>query len=159
MDVDISVPAGLQFVAVHEKFPVQFFIQFVKNQTALRRHQGTVCVRIAFIPDVTDGLAFGIHVIHHMDKIFFVIAVIPVALCHRRIHLVQRALHDIVHILDVDPFFAQRFRLFLRKLTDKADLVLCKRIQDTGRRLVDRIDDFLHIKRLFCAIFLNYMHY
>ena len=122
MNIDITVPAGLQLVPVHEKFPVQFLVQLIEDQASLGSHQSTVRVGITFISNVANRLALGINVIHHMDKVFFIIPVIPVALCHRRVYTVESTLHDIVHILNINIFLAQRFCLFLGKFTDKLNL-------------------------------------
>ena len=122
MNINVAVSAGLQLVPVHEELPVQLFVQLIENQASFGGNQGTVGIGIAFITNVADGLALGIDVIHHVDKIFFIIPVIPVALCHRRIHTVQGSLHDVVHILDINIFLAQGLCLFLCKFTDKLNL-------------------------------------
>ena len=107
MDVDISVFACLQLVSCHKKLAVKLFIQLIEDQAALRSYKGAVCVGIAFVANVADGLALRIHVIHHMDKIKFIVAVIAVAFCHSRVHCLKSAFYDIVHLLDRDPFFVQ----------------------------------------------------
>ena len=122
MNIDITVSACLQLVPVHEKFPVQFLVQLIEDQTSLGSYQSTVCIGITFISNVANRLALGINVIHHMDKVFFIIPVIPVALCHRRVHTVESTLHDIVHILNIDVLLAQRLCLLLGKFTDKLNL-------------------------------------
>ena len=122
MNIDITIPAGLQLIPVHEKFPVQFLVQLIEDQTSLGSHQRTVGIGIALISNVANGLALGIDIIHHVYEVFFIIPVIPVALCHRRVHTVQSALHDIVHILNIDILLAQRLCLLLGKFTDKLNL-------------------------------------
>ena len=122
MNIDITVSACLQFITVHKKLPVQFLIQLIEDQASLGSYQSTVRIGITFISNVANRLALGINVIHHMDKVFFIIPVIPVALCHRRVYTVESTLHDIVHILNINIFLAQRFCLFLGKFTDKLNL-------------------------------------
>ena len=86
MDVNVAVLARLQFVPGHEKFTVQLLVQLIKNQAALRRHERAVRIRIALVSDITDRLALRIDIIHHMNKVHLIVAVVPVALCHCRIH-------------------------------------------------------------------------
>ncbi len=88
MDINIAILAGLQLVPGHKKFPVQFLVQLIEDQAPLCGHQGTVCVGIALIADIADGLALCIYIIHHMDEILLVVPVIPVALGHCRVHLI-----------------------------------------------------------------------
>ena len=54
-----------------------------------------------------------------MDKIQLVVAVIAVTLGNRRIHTLQCALYDIVHLLDLDLILSKRICMFLRELADK----------------------------------------
>ena len=157
MDIDISVPARLQLVPVHEKFPVQLLIQFIEDQTSLGRYQSAVRIGIALVPDVADGLALRIYVVHHMHKIFFVVPVVPVTLCHCWIHLLQRPLRDVVHVLDIDPLFSQRLCTLLREPADILCLFIGKFVKDSGCRLVDCIHDLLHIKILPGSVLLDYV--
>ena len=124
MDIDVAVFAGLQLISGHKKLPVQLFVQFIEDQAPLCGHQRTVRIGIALISNVTDGLAFGVHLIHHMDKIHFVIPVIPVAFRHRRIYLLKSALHNVVHILNDNAL-----RPFPRKLRGSLGGIIADKLQ------------------------------
>ena len=159
MNIDITVLACLKFISCHKELAVKFFVQFIKNQAALRCHERAVRIRIALIPDIADRLALGVYIIHHMDEIKLIVAVVAIALRHRRIHRLKRAFDNIVHLLDRDAFFFQRLRLFFCKIAEKLQLLLCKRIQDAGSRLIYRYDYFLDIERFLCPVFLNHIHF
>ena len=157
MNINITVLAGLKLVPGHEELPVKLFVQFIEDQAPLGSHKRAVCIRVALVADIADRLALGIYVVHHMDEIQLVIAVIPVALGHGRVHALQRALHDVVHLLDLNLFFSQRSRVLFRKTADKIFLLLRKCIKDTRRRLIHRGNDLLRIKFFSCSVFLNYI--
>ena len=124
MDVDVAVLTGLQLVAVHEELAVQLFVQLVKNQASLRCNEGAVGVGIALVADVADGLALRVDLVHHMDKISFVIAVIAVAFCHSRVYFFECSLHDIVHIADRNFGLSKGIYVLGCELTDKVNLLL-----------------------------------
>ena len=158
MDVNVTVLARLQLVSCHEKFTVQLFVQLIENQAALRRHKRTVRIRIALVSDIADRLALRIDIVHHMDKVHLIIAVVPVALCHRRIHCLQGAFYDVVHLLNRDALLVQGLCLALRKLTEELQLLIGKFIQNPGRRLINRDDDLLHVKLFIGSVFFDYIH-
>ena len=159
MDINIPVFACLQFVSGHEKFSVQLFVQFVENQAPLGGNQRAVRISVALVTDVADGLAFGVHLVHHMDKIMFVIAVVPVAFCHRGVDRLQSPFHNVVHLLYGDLLFAQGLCLVLRVFAEKTYFLLRKLIHDTGCGFIHRTNNLLHIKLLSRAVFFNYIHH
>ena len=132
MNIDIAVLTCLKLITVHKKFTVKLFIQFIKDQASLGSNQSTVCVGIALITDITDCLALGIYVIHHVDKIQFIISVIPVTFSYSWIYSLQGTLYYVVHLLDLDLIFSQGSCMLLGKLADKILLFLRKSIQNPG---------------------------
>ena len=155
MYIDISILTRLQFVAVHKEFPVEFLVQLIKNQPPLGRHQRAVRIRITFVPNITNCLALRIHIIHHMNEIQLIISIIPVAFCHRWIHPFQRSLHNVMHILDGNFFFPQRFRLLSGKTTDKFFFFFRKFIENTGCGFIDSRHYFLSVKFFSGSVFLD----
>ena len=79
---------------------------------------------IALVADVADGLALRVDLVHHMDKISFVIAVIAVAFCHSRVYFFECSLHDIVHIADRNFGLSKGIYVLGCELTDKVNLLL-----------------------------------
>ena len=86
MNINIAVLARLQFIPRHKKFAVQLFIQLIEDQAALRCNQCTIRVCIALVTNVADRLTLRVDIIHHVNEIHFVVAVIAVALGNCRIH-------------------------------------------------------------------------
>ena len=103
----------------HKKFTIKLFVQFIKDQASLCSYKRTVCIGITLITNITDCLTLGIYIIHHMDKVKFVISVIAVALSHCRVHSLKCSLYDVVHLLDLYLILSQCLRMFFRKLADK----------------------------------------
>ena len=83
----------------------EMIIQFIKDQASLSGNQSTVCVGIALITNITNCLTLGIYIIHHMDKIQFIISVIPVTFGYSWIYSLQGTLYYVVHLLDLDLIF------------------------------------------------------
>ena len=159
MNVDISIPAGLQLIAIHKELAVQFLVQFIKDQASFGGYQSTVCISVALITNVTDRLALSIDVIHHVYKILFIVPIVTIALCHRRIHMIQSSLHNIMHILDIDIFFSQGLCTLLREVTDKSNLILREFVQNSCSRLIDCINDLFYIKYLSCSVLFDYVQF
>ena len=158
MDVDVTVLAGLKFVPVHEEFPVELLVQFVEDQASLGGHQSAVGIGVALIADVTDGLALGVDLIHHVDKVLLVVPVIAVALGHSGIDLVQGSLHNVVHLRNRDAVFASLLRFLLGIFTDKGNLIFCKTVHNTARGFIDCGNDLVHIKFFLGAVLLDNVH-
>ena len=131
MNINITVLTCLQFIAVHKEFSVKFLIQFVKDQASLCSYKCTVCIGITLVSDITDCLTLGIYIIHHMDEIKFVIAVITITLGNCRVYTLQSAFYDIVHFLDLNLVFAEGICMLLRKTADKIPLLLRKCIKNS----------------------------
>ena len=129
MDIDIAVLARLKLITRHKKFAVQLFVQLIEDQTSLCRHQGTVRVGVTLVSDVTDRLALCVDLIHHMDKIQLVVAVITIAFGYCRIDSLESTFDN---VLDRDPVFFKGLRPVICKLTDKCDLICRKLIQNAG---------------------------
>ncbi len=157
MDIDITVPARLQLIPVHKKLPVQLLVQFIEDQAPLRRHQRAVRVGIALVSDVANRLALCIDVIHHVDKILFIVPIIPITLGHRRIDLLQSPFRDIVHILNVDSLFSQGPCALLGKPADILCLFISELVKDPCSRFIDRIHDLFHIEILSGAVLLDHV--
>ena len=128
MNVNIAILTCLTLVARHEKLLVEIFIQLIEDKAALRRHQRAVRVGVALVADVADRLALRVDIVHHMDKIHFIIAVVTITLCDRRAYLLQRALHDVVHLLDRDALLAHLLRASGRILAQFFNLLRLKLI-------------------------------
>ena len=159
MNINITIFACLKLIAVHKKFPVKLFVQFIKNQTPLGCHQSAVCIRVALIPYVADGLAFGIDLVHHMNKVMFIIPIVPVAFCHRRIYLFQSALHNIVHLLYGNLIGIQRLGFFPGIAADKLHLLILKFVQNSGSRFVYCLYNFLDVKYFPGSILFYNIHH
>ena len=71
---------------------------------------------------------------------------------------VQCAFDDVVHLRDADAFAAQCFALLCDKAADKIQLLRRKSIEYALGALVDGGDDFLNVKRLFCAVLFDDVH-
>ena len=126
MDIDISILTCLQFITIHEKLTVKFFIQLIKNQASFRGNQCTVCIGIALVSDVTDRLTLGVHIIHHMNEVKFIVSVITIALSYSRVYSLQGTLYDIMHLLNLNLILPQRRCMLLRKPADKFFLFVRK---------------------------------
>ena len=131
MNINITVLTCLKLITVHKELPVKLLVQLIKDQASLGSYQCTVCIGIALVTDITDGLAFGVNIIHHVNEIQLVIPVIAVALGNCRIHPLQCTLHDVVHLLDLDLIFPKGIRMLLSKTADKILLLIGKSIKDT----------------------------
>ena len=131
MNVNVTVLTCLKFITVHKELPVKLFVQLIEDQASLGCNKRTVCIGIALITDVADGLALGVNVIHHVDEIQLVIPVIAVALGNCRIYTLQRSLYDVVHLLDLDLIFPKGIRMLLGKTADKILLLIGKSIKNT----------------------------
>jgi len=159
MNINITIFTCLQFIAVHEKFTIQLFIQLIKNQTSLGCNQRTVCICIALISDITNGLALGINFIHHMNKIMFVISVITVTFGNRRIHFFKCSFYYIMHILYGNFRFSHAFYFFCCIPADKINLLFCKLIKNPSCRFIYRSYNLLHVKFFFCPVFFYNTHH
>ena len=106
MNIKVPVPARLQFLRRHEEFLVKLFVQLVKHKAAFRRNERAVGIAVFLIPNIHDRLAFFVNLVQHPDKILLIIAVIAVTFRNLRLHLLQRALHDVVHLGNGDALLA-----------------------------------------------------
>ena len=122
MNINIALPASLQFFCCQEKFLIQLFIQLIKYQAALGRYQGAVGITVFLIANIHDGLTFFINLIQHMHKILLIIAVIPIAFGHQRIGVVQCAFHNIMHLADRYLFAGSRAHLCFNKTGNKIQI-------------------------------------
>ena len=57
MNINISITTCLNFLSCHEKFLIEFFIYFIKDQASFGRNQCTVCVAVFLITNIHDRLA------------------------------------------------------------------------------------------------------
>ena len=94
-----------------------------------------------------------------MDKIQLIVTVITIAFCHRRIHSLQSAFHDIMHLLDLNLIFPKGIRMLLCETADKILLLLRKCIQDPCGRFIYSCHDFLWIKFFLCPIFFDHINH
>ena len=123
MNVNITFSACLQLFYCHKKLLVKRFIQLIKDQAALGRNQGTVCIAVFLIPDIHNGLTFLVYIIQHPHKILFIIPVIPVTFGNQRIDLIQSAFHNVVHLGNRDQLLIHLLCLLFHKFADK--VLLC----------------------------------
>ena len=158
MNIDIAIPACLPLISGHKEFLIQILIQFIKNQAPFGGHQCTVRIGIAFISDITNRLAFGINIIHHVDKVHFIIPIITITLCHIRVHFFQSTFHNIMHLCNRDTLLLHTFCSFRRISAKFCCLFFRKCIQGSCSRLIHRTDNLLHIKFFTGSIFFDYIH-
>ena len=155
MNIKISVPARLNFFRRHEKFLIKFLVKLIKNQASFGGNEGAVRIRIFLVSDIHDRLAFFINIVHHAYEVLFIVTVIAVALCNDRLHIFQRAFHDIVHDLYRDFLLIHLIHPVHHRLTDMPFFFLRKFRQCTVSAFSDSIDDLLNIKALQAAVFLD----
>ena len=158
MNINIAILACLALISGHKKLLVQILIQFIKNQASFGCHQCTVCVGITFISNIPDGLTLGIDIVHHMDKIHFIIPVIPVTFCHIRIHFFQGTFHNIMHLCNGNAFFSQAFRSRRRIAAQFLRFFFRKCVHRSGGRFIYCTDNLLYIKFFSGSIFFDYVH-
>ena len=156
MNINIPFPDRLKLLHSQEKFLIKLFVQFIENQTSLRRHQRTVRITVLLIPDVHDRLALPVNLIQHVHKILLIIPVIPVTLCHDRIHFLQSAFHHIVHLGNLNLLHSQLKDLLFHKPADELNVFLRKLNQGTIGRFIDSHNDFLYIKFFFRSVLLDH---
>ena len=159
MNIEIAVPDRLDFLRGKEEFLVKFPIELIENQTPLGGYQSTVRVGVLLVPDVHDGLTLGVHFIQHLDKILFVVPVVPIALGDGGVHSLQRPLHDIVHLGDGHLLYAKLRHPFFHELADEALLFLRKRDENTVRGFVDRVHHLLHVEIFQRPVFLDNLNH
>ena len=155
MNIDIAVPARLNFLRREKKLLIKLFVKLVKNKAPFRRNERGVRIGILLIAYIHDGLTLLIHIIHHAHKILFVIPVIAIALRHNRLHILQRTLHNVMHHRNGNPAGVHTVNLVDHILTDLTLLGICELRECTIGRFSHRSDDLLHIKCLFAAIFFD----
>ena len=97
MYINITVSASLNLFGSHKEFLIQFFIKLVKNQTSLCGNKGTVCIGIFLISHIHNGLTLFVYIIHHADKVLFIITVIPITFGNDRFYLFQCTFYNVVH--------------------------------------------------------------
>ena len=154
MYIDISVPAGLYFLRSHEKFLVELLVQLIENQASLGGYQRGVRIGILLVPDIHNGLALLIYIVQHPHKILFIVPVIPVTLRHHRLHLFQRAFHDIVHNGDRHIFQSQLVHFINHAPADPTLLFFRESGQCPVCALRHGIDHLLYIEGLPASILL-----
>ena len=87
MDINITVPAGLDLFRGQEELLVQFLVQLIEDQAALGGYQCGIRVGIFLVSDVHDGLALFVDIIQHPYKILLIVTIIAVAFCNDRFYL------------------------------------------------------------------------
>ena len=87
MDINITVPAGLDLFRGQEELLVQFLVQLIEDQAALRGDESTVRIAVLLVADVHDGLALFVDIIQHPYKILLIVTIIAVAFCNDRFYL------------------------------------------------------------------------
>ena len=158
MYIDIPVTACLNLLRSHEKLLIQLLVQLIENQTSLGGHQCGIRICVFLIADIHDRLALLIHIVQHPDKVLLVIAVIPVAFRHHGLHLLQSALHDIMHHGNGNLRLSQRIHLVDDILADPALLFRGESGQCPVRALCHRIDHFLYIEGFPASVLLYHIY-
>ena len=158
MNVDIAVIASLQLVSGHEKLAVQPLVEFVERQAAFCGNQGRIGVGVLLVPDEVNGAAFLVDLIHHVNKVHLVVAVVPVGLGDCRVEIVQHLFHNVVH-------FRDRNILKVLALNDGENpgynflvLAFSQVNHSTGGRLGYSVHDFLCVERFQSAVLFNDSH-
>ena len=158
MHVDITVPAGLDLLRGHKKLLIQFLVQLIEDQASLGGNQSGIRIGILLIPDVHDGLALLVHVVQHPHEVLLVVAVIPVALRHDGLHLLQRALHHVMHHRDRDLVAFQLIHLLDHIAADLPVFLVRKPGQGAVGALSHRIDDLLDIEHFLRSVLLDHLY-
>ena len=159
MNIDIAVAAGLKLVHRQKKFLVQLLIQLVKDQAALSGDQRAVGIAVFLIADIHNGLAFFINFVQHMNEILLIVPIIPVALGHYGIDMIQSPFHDIVHLADMDLRLVHILRLLRYKIANELNVLICKFCQRPIGRLIDRHHNLLNVEILLCSVLFNNLYH
>ena len=159
MNIDIAVPTSLNLVRGHKEFLIKLLVQLVEDQTPFRGHQCRIRIGILLVSYVHDGLALFIYIIQHTHKVLLIIAVIPIALSHHRLHLLQSVLHDIVHHRNGDFLHTHLIDLVHHVLTDPAFLLHAELGQSPIGAFAYGIYDFLHIEGFSASVLLYHGHF
>ena len=93
-----------------------------------------------------------------MYKILLVIAVIPVGLGDGGVDPVQRALHEVVHLLNPDALGVKRLALFGHEAADEIKLLLREGVEHALGALGYGPDDLFDVERLAGPVFLDDVH-
>ena len=159
MDVNITVPAGLDFLHRHKKLLVQLLIELIKNKASLCGYKGAVGIGVFLVPHIHDGLAFLIDIVHHTHEILFIIPVVPVAFRHNGLDFLKSALHNIVHNRNRNPV---RFHL-VHLIDDKFADMLLFLFRKLGKRPVSAfpysVDYLLDVKSLQAPVLFNHHNF
>ena len=158
MHVDITVPAGLDLLRGHEKLLIQLLVQLIENQASFGGNQSGIRVGVLFVPDVHDGLALLVYIVQHPHEVLLVIAVIPVALRHDGLHLLQRALHHVMHHRNRDLIAFQLIHLLDHIAADLPVFLVRKPGQGAVGALSHRIDDLLNVEHFLRSVLLDHLH-
>ena len=94
-----------------------------------------------------------------MHKVLFIVPVILITLRDERVYLFQRALHDNMHLADIDLIFVHLLHTLFNEIADELDIFFRKLYQCAVRRLIYSHHNFLYIEVLFCVIFFNYFNH
>ncbi len=76
MNINISVTACLYLFRVHEKFLIEFLVQFIKDQTSFGRNQSTSVLAFSLSPMYMIDWLFCIDIIQHLYKILLIVTII-----------------------------------------------------------------------------------
>ena len=158
MYINITVTTCLDFFRCHEEFLIQLFVELVEDQTSLCGYQSGVRIGIFFISHIHDGLTLFIYIVHHLNKILLIIAVITVGFGYDRLYILQCTFHNIVHDRDWDLICLQLIHFIHNILADMLLFILCKLCQRTICRLSDCINDLLDIKSFQTAILFDNLY-
>ena len=159
MDVNIAIPASLTFVFRHEEAPVESLIQLIENQAALCGNQSRITVGVFFVTDITNRLAALVDLVHHVDEVFFVIAIIPIGLGNPRVDLFQNPLHETVHLIHRNLIQLKISNELLHAIDNLLSLVVGQFDHHTVGRLPNSVEDFLRIEVLKSSILLNHFDF
>ena len=155
MDINISVPACLDFLRRKKEFLVQLLVELVEYEASLRGDKCGIRIGVLLVPHVHDRLALFVYFIHHADEILLVIPVIPVALGHYRFYPFQRVLDNIMHYGNGNPFFTHFIHLVDYGHADPALLLVRELGKCTVCGFSDGHNDFLYIEILRATVFLD----
>ena len=158
MDINVTVPASLDFLHRHKKLLVQLLIELIKNKASLCGYKGAVGIGIFLVPHIHDRLAFLIDIVHHTHEILFIIPVVPIAFRHNGLDFLKSALHNIVHNGNRNPVGSHLIHLFNNKFAD----MLLFLFRKPGKRPVSAfpysVDYLLDVKSLQTPVLFNHLN-
>ena len=123
VDVDVAVVLRLKLLDGEEELLIELLVELVEDEAAAGGDERAVRVGILLVADVHDRLGLLVDLVEHLHEVGLVVAVIAVGLGDGRIDLIERALHEVVHLLNLDALGAQCLALFGDKPADEVDLL------------------------------------